>query len=165
MAKLDRIATQPVALNNASESFKMEIALDLPENIEIVSGTGLVVAAVQIEARITVQGFSKIPVRGINTAYGYHITPEYIDLSISGTEKILAKLIAETDIQVTVDRDVLRITGRRHNPIQDPERRVHQMEVDFGPFERMLRIRTPIVAEEIRAVYRDGLLQIRMPKA
>lgn len=80
---------------------------------------------------------------------------------------ILAEMagLHKDDIQVTVDRDVLRITGRRHNPIQDPERRVHRMEVDFGPFERTLRIRTPIVAEEIRAVYRDGLLQIRMPKA
>jgi HSP20 family protein len=69
------------------------------------------------------------------------------------------------DIRVTVDQGVLRISGRRLNPIQDAQRRVHQMEVDFGPFQRTARMRTPILAEETRAIYREGFLLIRVPKA
>jgi len=101
--KLDRISTQPVALNDATESFKTEIALDLPENIGIVSGSGLIAAAIQIEERITIRKFLQIPVVGIQTTYVHHITPEYIDLSVSGSEKTLAQLSSKTDIHVSVD--------------------------------------------------------------
>jgi len=122
LVELDRISTQPVALNDASESFKKEIALDLPESIEIVSGTGLVVAAVQIEERITAREFLKIPVAGINTKHVHHITPQHIDLSVSGSEKTLTHLSAKTDIQVSVDLKDLKpgVYARRaeiHLPI------------------------------------------------
>ncbi len=68
------------------------------------------------------------------------------------------------EIQVLIDTGVLRISGVRTNPICDPQRRVHQMEIDFGPFERRIRIRVPVQEEKIQAVYRDGFLLIRVPK-
>ncbi|MEJ5377267.1 MAG: Hsp20/alpha crystallin family protein [bacterium] len=68
------------------------------------------------------------------------------------------------EIQVIMDRGVLRISGVRTNPVCDPQRRVHQMEIDFGPFERSVRIRVPVQEEKIQAVYRDGFLMIRVPK-
>jgi HSP20 family protein len=79
---------------------------------------------------------------------------------------VLAEMagVDKENIRVTVDQGVLKVAGKRLNPIQDPHRRVHQMEVDFGPFERMIRIRSPIATDAIQAVYRDGFLTIRMPK-
>lgn len=68
------------------------------------------------------------------------------------------------EIQVVMDRGVLRISGVRTNPIGDPGRRIHQMEIDFGPFERRIRIRVPVQEEKIQALYRDGFLMIRVPK-
>ncbi len=68
------------------------------------------------------------------------------------------------EIQVVMDRGVLRISGVRTNPICEPNRRVHQMEIDFGPFERRVRIRVPVQEENIQALYRDGFLMIRVPK-
>lgn len=69
------------------------------------------------------------------------------------------------EIQVIIDRGVIRIAGVRTAPIPDPCRRVHQMEIDFGPFERRVRIRVPIDQERIQATYKDGFLMIRIPKA
>ena len=69
------------------------------------------------------------------------------------------------EIQVVIDGGLLRISGRRANPIQDIERQVHQMEIDFGPFERKIRIRVPVESDRIQAVYRDGFLIIRVPKS
>jgi HSP20 family protein len=68
-------------------------------------------------------------------------------------------------IQVIMDRGMLKISGLRANPIQEPDRRVHQMELDFGPFERRVRVRVPVVLDGIEATYRDGFLVIRVPKA
>lgn len=68
------------------------------------------------------------------------------------------------EIQVILDRDVLKISGVRSNPVCDPRRKVHQMEIDFGAFQRRVRIRVPVREEAIQAVYRDGFLMIRIPK-
>jgi HSP20 family protein len=38
------------------------------------------------------------------------------------------------------------------------------MEIDYGFFERTLRIPFPLRADEIRATYRDGFLMITIPK-
>jgi len=68
------------------------------------------------------------------------------------------------EIQVLVEKGVIKIAGVRNNPVADPKRRVHQMEIDFGPFERRVRIRVPIDEDRIQAVYRDGFLIIKVPK-
>jgi len=69
------------------------------------------------------------------------------------------------EIEVTLDQNVLRIAGRRSNPLQEVQRRIHQMEIDFGPFERKIRISVPISLDEVQATYRDGFLLVRIPKA
>jgi HSP20 family protein len=68
------------------------------------------------------------------------------------------------EIQVVVEKGIIKIAGVRNNPIADPKRRVHQMEIDFGPFERRVRIRVPIDEDRIQAVYKDGFLIIKVPK-
>jgi HSP20 family protein len=80
---------------------------------------------------------------------------------------VLAEMagLKSEEIQVLMDGDILKISGVRANPRCEPNRRVHQMEIDFGPFERKVRLRMPIDAERVQAVYRDGFLTIRIPKA
>jgi HSP20 family protein len=73
--------------------------------------------------------------------------------------------VSKEDIQVVMDPGVLRIYGRRPSPIQEQYSRVLRMEIDFGPFERRIRIQTPIDPDGISAVYRDGFLRIWVPKA
>jgi len=69
------------------------------------------------------------------------------------------------EIQVVLDQGLMRISGTRVSPIQEPNRSFHQMEIDFGPFERRVRIRLDIDPERIQAVYREGFLIIRLHKA
>ncbi|MGQ9653265.1 MAG: Hsp20/alpha crystallin family protein [Thermodesulfobacteriota bacterium] len=73
--------------------------------------------------------------------------------------------LSKEDIQVVMDPGVLRIYGRRPNPIQEECSKVLRMEIEFGPFERRIRIQTPIDPDGIDAVYRDGFLRIWVPKA
>ena len=46
-----------------------------------------------------------------------------------------------------------------------PMRNYHKMEIDFGPFERHIELPGPIEQGGVKASYRDGFLEIRLPKA
>jgi HSP20 family protein len=73
--------------------------------------------------------------------------------------------LKKEDIEVFLDQGILRVSGRRANPIQDTHLRVHQLDVDFGPFERMIRIKVPVDPEKTSAIYQEGFLVIRVRKA
>lgn len=73
------------------------------------------------------------------------------------------------DLQVSLSPDdrVLTISGGRAEGQQDREGRLrcHQLEVYFGPFERSVTLPSVTVnRDKITATYRDGFLQISLPK-
>jgi HSP20 family protein len=68
------------------------------------------------------------------------------------------------DINVLFEKDHLSISGTRTEACPTPKTRLHQMEIDYGYFERTLRIPFPLQVDEIRATYRDGFLVITIPK-
>ncbi|MBP1723952.1 MAG: hsp 1 [Deltaproteobacteria bacterium] len=69
------------------------------------------------------------------------------------------------DIQVTFDKDILSISGSRKEPSSPPKTRLHQMEIDYGKFQRTLRIPFPLKSDDFRATYRQGFLVITVPKS
>jgi HSP20 family protein len=68
------------------------------------------------------------------------------------------------DIQVVLERDILSISGKRLEGFSVPKTHLHQMEIDYGFFERSLKIPFPLGEEEIKATYRDGFLFVTIPK-
>jgi len=68
------------------------------------------------------------------------------------------------DIRVSVDGDLLRISGERRVPAGETVRRLHQMEIAFGPFERALRIQVPFERDQVSAHLEDGFLEVTLPK-
>jgi len=71
--------------------------------------------------------------------------------------------VAKEDIDVSLEGDLVKISGVRKNPISQPKR-MHQMELEFGPFERLIRIPIAIDLDRIQATYHDGLLKVFLPK-
>jgi HSP20 family protein len=56
----------------------------------------------------------------------------------------------------------LVISGER--PIQETEGRVYQqVEIQAGPFRRVIELNADPVAEEARATYDDGILRVELP--
>jgi HSP20 family protein len=56
----------------------------------------------------------------------------------------------------------LTITGQR--PVQETEGRVYQqLEIDSGPFRRVVELGADVVADQAKATYRDGVLRIELP--
>jgi HSP20 family protein len=60
-----------------------------------------------------------------------------------------------------VGRDLV-ISGER--PIQETEGRVYQqVEIQAGPFRRVVELSADPVAEEAKATYEDGILRVELP--
>ena len=68
------------------------------------------------------------------------------------------------DIHVTFDRDILSVSGFRKEPSSPPKTRLHQMEIDYGKFQRTIRIPFPLRSDDFKASYRQGFLVITVPK-
>jgi HSP20 family protein len=68
------------------------------------------------------------------------------------------------DIHVLFEKDLLSISGTRTEYASSRKTRLHQMEIDYGNFERTLRIPFPLKTDEIRASYHQGFLIVTVPK-
>ena len=65
----------------------------------------------------------------------------------------------EKDVEVEVIDDVLTIRGERRE--EEHERNRH--EFHYGSFERSLRLPRGTKAEDVKASYADGVLELRIP--
>lgn len=68
----------------------------------------------------------------------------------------------EVEIELQGDRLVLR--GQRADRRSPGQRRYAQMEICYGPFERVLPLPAPVNAEGAQTRYDDGFLEIVLPK-
>ena len=56
----------------------------------------------------------------------------------------------------------LVISGER--PVQETEGRVYQqVEIEAGPFRRIVELNADVVADEAKATYEDGVLRVELP--
>ncbi len=72
--------------------------------------------------------------------------------------------VRSQDLNVRVDGQILRIAGVRPAPDGSDVRRLHQMEIASGPFERRLRIPIPFDRDGVSAHVADGVLTVTLPK-
>jgi len=103
LSPLEKVSTKPIDLKGVSESFKKEIALSLPERINVIFPSGIMRAEVSISQKIISRQIKDIPVKGKNTPYRYLITPSVISIEIKGPMNTLAKVQNGKEIQVYVD--------------------------------------------------------------
>jgi HSP20 family protein len=72
--------------------------------------------------------------------------------------------VAQKDVKVSLMGDTLTIRGER-KPGTDPNGNYHRVERVHGSFERSFTLGTPVRSDKVRAQYRDGVLEIHVPKA
>jgi HSP20 family protein len=68
------------------------------------------------------------------------------------------------EIDISLVGDTLTVRGERRREEQVGEENYYRIERNIGPFSRSLVLPSAVNAERIRATYRDGLLEIRLPK-
>ena len=79
---------------------------------------------------------------------------------------VLAEIagVNKEEVKVEMEKDILKIHGKRPDCSPSGKLKLHQMEIDYGRFQRMIRITIPIDEEAISATYSDGFLRIALPK-
>ena len=73
--------------------------------------------------------------------------------------------VSEKDVKVTINGDLLSIRGERRVDDEAKERQYMHVERVYGQFERLIQLPMGVQADKVRATYRDGLLQVTLPKA
>lgn len=68
------------------------------------------------------------------------------------------------DIAVVTDGSVLRISGVRKDLIPPGKKQFHSLEIQVGPFQRLIGIPAPVDAGSLTTRYDNGLLEIRLRK-
>ncbi|MBO8171432.1 MAG: Hsp20/alpha crystallin family protein [Bacillaceae bacterium] len=78
----------------------------------------------------------------------------------------LPGLEKKDDVHIDVDENRLTISGTI-NRVQEEvkEDRVHRRERYTGHFQRTLSLPAMVNADEVKATYKNGVLEVRMPKA
>ena len=69
------------------------------------------------------------------------------------------------DIDVSVDENQLIIKGERKFEKEEKEKDYIRVERSYGSFYRSFDVGVPIKADEVKANYADGVLDITIPKA
>ncbi len=67
------------------------------------------------------------------------------------------------DVEVTVSGDVLTVRGKRERTQEEKKRDYIHREVSYGSFERSMTLPKGVDAEQIKASYKNGVLELTMP--
>lgn len=68
------------------------------------------------------------------------------------------------DIEVTLDQGQLVIRGHKKAETEVKEENYYRMERSYGSFFRRLALPFEATAEQVKATYAEGVLEIRIPK-
>ena len=71
--------------------------------------------------------------------------------------------IKKEDIQLELKDESLTLRGER-KPERDVREGVHRIERVYGPFQRSFNLPSNINASAVKATFRDGVLEIVLPK-
>ncbi len=72
--------------------------------------------------------------------------------------------VKKEDIGVTVENNVLTLTGERKQEQSTKREQFQRIERRFGGFSRSFTLPTSVDAGQIAASYKDGVLTIRLPR-
>jgi HSP20 family protein len=73
--------------------------------------------------------------------------------------------VKKEDVHVTVENGVLTIQGERKFEKEEKNKRYHRTERSYGSFTRSFGLPEGADAGKVKAEFKDGLLQIHMPKS
>jgi HSP20 family protein len=68
------------------------------------------------------------------------------------------------DVKISLTGDKLRISGERSREKEEKGKTYHRMERAYGRFERVLTLPAEIDASKVKASYKEGLLEVTLPK-
>ena len=91
-----------------------------------------------------------------------------IDVHETATEVIvicdIPGLEKKEDIQINVQNNFLSISGSLNKATETKEENMFRQERYAGSFHRSISLPSPVSRDGVKATYRNGVLEVRMPK-
>ena len=91
-----------------------------------------------------------------------------VDIYESETHEVVIKAelpdVKKEDIGVTVENNVLTLTGERKQEESVKRDQFQRVERRFGSFSRSFTLPATVDASQIAASYKDGVLTVRLPR-
>jgi HSP20 family protein len=72
--------------------------------------------------------------------------------------------LAEEDVKIELHDNVLTISGERQADFEEKQNGYYRIERAFGGFSRSLTLPEGVDADKIAASFRNGVLEVRIPK-
>lgn len=72
--------------------------------------------------------------------------------------------LKKEDIHVSIDNDVLTIRGERKVEVERKDKNYSIVERSYGTFERRLILGSAVDEKNVKASYKDGVLELTLPK-
>jgi HSP20 family protein len=69
------------------------------------------------------------------------------------------------EIKITLNDNQLMIHGEKRREVEKDDTTYHRVERVYGSFERAFSLPKAVAADKIEAIFRDGVLEVRVPKA
>jgi len=69
------------------------------------------------------------------------------------------------DLDISIENNVLTVRGEKKQEKEDKNESYHCVERYYGSFSRSFTLPTTVKADDIEAVYKDGVLQLTIPKS
>ena len=86
-----------------------------------------------------------------------------------GEQEVVVRLelpgVDKSDCQVSISGNTLILCGTRHFERISEDSEFHVMERAYGAFERRIALPHGVVEDGAEAVFRNGVLTVRLPKA
>jgi HSP20 family protein len=73
--------------------------------------------------------------------------------------------IRDEDLELEIEGSKCTLRGERKPARQGEKRAFRQVEISHGPFQRELFLPAAVNPDAVETVYKDGMLQIMLPKA
>jgi HSP20 family protein len=73
--------------------------------------------------------------------------------------------VREKDVTLSIMGDVLTLKGERAFDRDVKDEGYHHVERLFGKFERSVQLPMEVQTDKVQATYRDGMLEVKLPKA
>lgn len=109
--------------------------------------------------------FGRPPAQGVR---GDRVWAPLVDMYETKDDLVLMAEVPgvkEKDVSVSITGDLISIKGERRFDEEMKEPSVLHLERVYGRFERLVQLPIPVQADKVKATYRDGVLEIRLPKA
>lgn len=95
----------------------------------------------------------------------WHPSADVYETETAVVVKVELAGVRREDLQLTLDRDRLILRGVRRDISSEKKKCYHQMEINYGTFERLIPLTQAVRSDQVKANLEGGILEVVLPKA